>query len=144
MAIKMNQPIGPAAVGPLVARCAVGSYFMMAGLSKLQMLSAFVAQVKTFGVLPDNISSLYAVLLPYLEVFIGGCLVLGLWTTMVGFVASALLISFVFAFGFFPGASDIFNKDIVILGAVIGLLYTGPGAYSLDNVRKPSAPPAAR
>jgi uncharacterized membrane protein YphA (DoxX/SURF4 family) len=137
MAIKMNEPIGPATMGPLVARLAVGAYFMMAGLSKLQMLSAFVAQVKTFGVLPDNVSSLYAVLLPYLEVFIGGCFVLGLWTTMVGFMASALLMSFVFAFGFFPGASDIFNKDIVLLGAVIGLLYTGPGAYSLDNVRKP-------
>ncbi|MFN4895816.1 MAG: DoxX family protein [Pseudomonadota bacterium] len=137
MAIKMNEPIGPAALGPLVARIAVGSYFVMAGLSKLQMLSAFVAQVKTFGVLPDNVSSLYAVMLPYLEVFVGGCFVLGLWTTMAGVVASGLLLSFVFAFGFFPGASDIFNKDVVLLGAVICLLYTGPGAYGLDNVRKP-------
>jgi uncharacterized membrane protein YphA (DoxX/SURF4 family) len=137
MAIKMNEPIGPAALGPLVARIAVGSYFVMAGLSKLQMLSAFVAQVNTFGVLPDNVSSLYAVMLPYLEVFVGGCFVLGLWTTMAGVVASGLLLSFVFAFGFFPGASDIFNKDVVLLGAVICLLYTGPGAYGLDNVRKP-------
>lgn len=139
MAIKMNEPIGSAMVGPLISRLAVGLYFLMAGLSKLQMLSAFVAQVKTFGVLPDNVSSLYAVLLPYLEVFIGGCLVLGLWTTMVGMMASALLISFVFAFGFFPGSSDIFNKDIVLLGAVLCLLYTGPGAYGLDNVRKPAS-----
>lgn len=139
MAIKMNEPIGPTMMGPMIARLAVGSYFLMAGLSKLQMLSAFVAQVKTFGVLPDNVSSLYAVLLPYLEVFIGGCFILGLWTTMVGFMASALLMSFVFAFGFFPGSSDIFNKDIVLLGAVLCLLYTGPGSYSLDHVRKPSA-----
>jgi len=139
MAIKMNEPIGPTMMGPLIARLAVGSYFLMAGLSKLQMLSAFVAQVKTFGVLPDNVSSLYAVLLPYLEVFIGGCFILGLWTTMVGFMASALLMSFVFAFGFFPGSSDIFNKDIVLLGAVLCLLYTGPGSYSLDHVRKPPA-----
>jgi uncharacterized membrane protein YphA (DoxX/SURF4 family) len=141
MAIKMNEPIGPTSVGPFIARLAVGSYFLMAGLSKLQMLSAFVAQVKTFGVLPENTAALYAVLLPYLEVFIGGCFVLGLWTTMVGFMASVLLVSFVFAFGFFPGSSHIFNKDIVVLGAVLCLLYTGPGAYGLDNVRKP--PPAA-
>jgi uncharacterized membrane protein YphA (DoxX/SURF4 family) len=137
MAIKMSEPIGPAAIGPLICRVALGAYFVMAGFSKLQMLSAFVAQVKTFGVLPDNASSLYAVLLPYVEVAIGGCLVLGLWTTMAAIMASALLVSFVFAFGFFPGASDIFNKDIVLLGAVLGLLYTGPGAYGLDNVRKP-------
>ena len=132
MAIKMGEPIGPATFGPFFARVALGSYFTMAGLSKLQMLSAFVSQVKTFGVLPDNVSSLYAVLLPYMEVFIGGCLILGLWTTMVGLLASGLLLSFVFAFGFFPGASGVFNTD---------LLYTGPGAYSLDNVRKP--PPTA-
>ena len=115
MAIKMSEPIGPAAVGPLVCRVALGAYFVMAGLSKLHMLSAFVAQVKTFGVLPDNASSLYAVLLPYMEVCIGGCLVLGLWTTMASIMASALLVSFVFAFGFFPGASDIFNKDVVLI-----------------------------
>ena len=139
MALKMNEPIGSPAFGPFLARIAVGSYFLLAGLSKLQMLSAFVSQVKTFGVLTDNVASLYGVLLPYLEVFIGGCFILGLWTTMVGFMAGALLISFVLAFGFFPGSSDIFNKDIVVLGTVLGLLYTGPGAYSLDNVRKPPA-----
>jgi uncharacterized membrane protein YphA (DoxX/SURF4 family) len=139
MAIKMNEPIGSPAFGPLFARVAVGSYFLLAGLSKLQMLSAFVSQVKTFGVLPENASSLYGVLLPYLEVFIGGCLILGLWTTMAGFMAAGLLVSFVMAFGFFPGSSDIFNKDLVLLGCVMCLLYTGPGAYSLDNVRKPPA-----
>jgi putative oxidoreductase len=138
MAIKMDEPIGPASVGPLIARVVIGAYFLLAGLSKLQMLSAFVAQVKTFGVLPENASSLYAVLLPYLEVFIGGCFILGLWTTMVAIVASMLLVSFIFAFGFFPGSSDIFNKDIVLLGTVLSLLYTGPGAYGLDNIRKPA------
>jgi uncharacterized membrane protein YphA (DoxX/SURF4 family) len=138
MAIKMDEPIGPASVGPLIARFGVGAYFLLAGLSKLQMLSAFVAQVKTFGVLPENASALYAVLLPYLEVFIGGCFILGLWTTMVAIVASILLVSFIFAFGFFPGSSDIFNKDIVLLCTVLSLLYTGPGAYGLDNVRKPA------
>jgi putative oxidoreductase len=139
MAIKMNEPIGPAAFGPLLARLGLGAYFLLAGLSKLQMLAGFIQQVKSFGVLPENSASLYAVLLPYLEVFIGACFLLGLWTTMVGLMASFLLISFVFAFGFFPGSSDIFNKDVVLLGAVLGLLYTGPGAYSLDNVRKPAA-----
>lgn len=138
MAIKMDEPIGPASFGPLIARLGVGAYFLLAGLSKLQMLSAFVAQVKTFGVLPENASSLYAVLLPYLEVFIGGCFILGLWTTMVAIVAGILLMSFIFAFGFFPGSSDIFNKDIVLLCTVLSLLYTGPGAYGLDNVRKPA------
>ena len=137
MAIKMNEPIGPAVVGPLFCRLALGAYFLMAGLSKLQMLSAFVQQVKAFAVLPDNLASLYGILLPYLEVFVGACLILGLWTTMVGILASLMLISFVCAFGLFPGSSEIFNKDIVLLGGILCLLYTGPGAYSVDNMRKP-------
>ena len=117
MAIKMNEPIGPATFGPFFARLGLGSYFLLAGLSKLHMLSAFIQQIKAFGVLPDNVSWLYAVLLPYLEVFVGGCLILGLWTTLVGLLASGMLISFVCAFGLFPGSSDIFNKDVVLLAA---------------------------
>jgi uncharacterized membrane protein YphA (DoxX/SURF4 family) len=140
MAWKMNAPIGPATFGPLLARLGLGSYFLLAGLSKLQMLSAFVQQVKTFGVLPENTASLYGVLLPYLEVAIGVFFILGLWTTLAGVLASALLISFVCAFGLFPASADIFNKDLVLLGTVLCLLYTGPGAYSLDNVTKQPAP----
>lgn len=139
MAIKMNEPIGPATFGPLISRLVLGAYFLLAGLSKLHMLAAFVAQVKTFGVLPENVASLYGVLLPYIEVFIGACLLLGLWTTFVAFMGSGLLISFVCAFGVFPGSSDIFNKDLVLLGALLCLLYTGPGAYSIDNMRRPAA-----
>lgn len=138
MAIKMGEPIGSAGFGPFFARLGLGAYFLLAGLSKLQVLSAFIQQVKSFSVLPENVSWLYGVLLPYLEVFVGGCLLLGLWTTLVGLMASGMLISFVCAFGLFPGSSDIFNKDVVLLSAVLGLLYTGPGFYSLDNVRKPA------
>lgn len=136
MAIKINEPIGPAGNGPLILRLVLGAYFLMAGLSKLKMMSAFIAQVKTFGVLPGNVVELYAVLLPYLEVFIGGCFLIGLWTTLAGLMASGLLISFIVAFGVFPGGMGIFNKDVVLLAAVVGLLYTGPGLYSFDNIRR--------
>jgi uncharacterized membrane protein YphA (DoxX/SURF4 family) len=139
MAMKMNEPIGAPAFGPLISRLVLGAYFLLAGLSKLGMLAAFVAQVKSFGVLPENVASLYGVLLPYIEVFVGGCLIIGLWTTLVGFMGSGLLISFICAFGLFPGSSDIFNKDLVLLGALLCLLYTGPGYYSIDNMRRPAA-----
>jgi uncharacterized membrane protein YphA (DoxX/SURF4 family) len=60
---------------------------------------------------------------------------------MVGMMASFLLVSFICAFGVFPGSTDIFNKDIVLLAATIGLLYTGPGSYAIDGVRKPVPQP---
>ena len=136
MAIRINEPIGDAALGPLLVRLTVGAYFLLAGLSKLQMLAGFVAHVKAFGLLQENSAYLYGVTLPYLELFVGGCLLLGLWTTLSAIVGGGLVISFVWAYGLLPSTSDIFNKDVVIFGALAALLFTGPGAFSLDNLRR--------
>jgi len=137
--MKMNEPIGKAAYGPLLIRLSLGSYFLLAGLSKLPLLHAFITQVKSFGVLPENLSTLYATLLPYLEVFVGGTILLGLWTTLAGLMAAFLLLSFIVAFGFFPGEYLIFSKDVILAAGALSLLYSGPGAYSIDNVRKSPA-----
>ncbi len=134
--MKMNQPIGAAAYGPMMIRLTIGAYFVLAGLGKLNLLAAFVDQVRSFGVLPGNISAVYAILLPYVEVTVGGLFIIGMWTTLAGILASLLILSFVWAFGVFPGAHDIFNKDIILLAATASLLYSGPGAFSIDNMGK--------
>lgn len=134
--MKFNEPIGPATVGPLFLRLPLGGFFLLAGYSKLHMLSAFIEQVQGFGIASPNLSSLYAVILPYLEMFVGAAFILGLWTTLTGIMSLLLLGSYIFAFGIFPGSHSIFNKDIVLFGAASCLLYTGPGPYSIDKVRK--------
>ena len=136
MGIKINEPIGPSVWAPFVIRLALGSYFVMAGLGKLEVLSAFIEQVRAFNILPSNVSSLYATLLPYIEVAIGGLMIMGLWTTLTGMLSGLLILSFVFAFGFFPGQHDIFNKDLILCAAACSLLFSGPGVYALDNVRR--------
>lgn len=136
MGIKINQPIGPSVWGPFLIRLALGAYFIMAGLGKLEVLAAFIEQVRSFGVLPANISALYATLLPYIEVGIGAMMILGLWTTLTGLLSGLLILSFVFAFGFFPGGHDIFNKDLILCAAACSLLFSGPGVYALDNIRR--------
>ena len=136
MGIKINEPIGPTVWAPFLIRLALGSYFILAGLGKLEVLAAFIEQVKGFGLLPHNVSALYATLLPYGEVALGGMMILGLWTTLTGIVSGMLILSFVFAFGFFPGGHDLFNKDIILCAAACSLLFSGPGVYALDNVRR--------
>ena len=136
MGIKINQPIGPSVWAPFLIRLALGAYFIMAGLGKLEVLSAFIEQVKTFGILPANVSALYATLLPYIEVGIGSMMILGLWTTLTGILSGLLILSFWFAFGFFPGGHDIFNKDLILCAAACSLLFSGPGVYALDNIRR--------
>jgi uncharacterized membrane protein YphA (DoxX/SURF4 family) len=136
MGIKINEPIGAGIWAPFLIRLALGAYFIMAGLGKLEVLAAFIEQVKSFGILPPNIAALYATLLPYVEVAIGGMMILGLWTTLTGLLSGFLLLTFVFAFGFFPGGHDIFNKDLILCAAACSLLFSGPGVYALDNVRR--------
>jgi uncharacterized membrane protein YphA (DoxX/SURF4 family) len=134
--MKINEPIGPASYGPLLLRLPLGAFFITAGWSKLYVLGGFVDQVKAFGILPENIAALYGTLLPYLEVFVGVTLLIGLWTTLSGILAALMLFSFVIAFGFFPGDFQIFNKDLILLGCALSVLYSGAGAYSVDNVKK--------
>jgi uncharacterized membrane protein YphA (DoxX/SURF4 family) len=135
MAMKINEPIGSAVVSPLFLRIPLGGYFLLAGYSKLHVLPAFVDQVQSLGIVSRNLSSLYATLLPYLEIYVGAALLLGLWTTLTGIMALILLGSFIFAFGLFPGAHSIFNKDVILFGVAASLLYSGPGPYSIDKTR---------
>jgi uncharacterized membrane protein YphA (DoxX/SURF4 family) len=138
--MKINEPVGSAVWAPLLIRLSLGSYFILAGLGKLEVLAAFIEQVRGFNMLPGNLAALYGTLLPYAEVFIGGMLIVGLWTTLMGLLAGALILSFVCAFGFFPGGHDLFNKDLILMATALSLLYSGPGIYALDNVRRVPAP----
>jgi uncharacterized membrane protein YphA (DoxX/SURF4 family) len=134
--MKINAPIGNATYAPLFIRLTLGSYFVLAGVSKLPLLNAFIGQVKSLAVAPENVATLYATLLPYLEIFVGVAIAVGLWTTLTGLMAAVLLLSFVIAFGIFPGEFQIFSKDIILAGAALSLMFSGPGAYSADNLRK--------
>jgi uncharacterized membrane protein YphA (DoxX/SURF4 family) len=138
--MKINVPIGNPIYAPLFIRLTLGGYFLLAGVSKLPLLHAFIGQVKSLGVAPENVSTLYATLLPYLEIFVGGALLFGLWTTLVALMAAVMLLSFVFAFGIFPGEFRIFSKDIILAGGALSLMFSGPGAYSADNLRKAAVP----
>ncbi len=138
--MKINAPIGNPIYAPLFIRLTLGGYFVLAGISKIPLLHAFIGQVKSLGVAPDNVATLYATLLPYLEIFVGGSLMFGLWTTLSALMAALMLLSFVIAFGIFPGEFQIFSKDVILVGAALSLMLSGPGAYSLDNLRKTPAP----
>jgi uncharacterized membrane protein YphA (DoxX/SURF4 family) len=135
--MKMNEPVGNAMYGPLFIRLSMGAYFILAGLTKLENPAAFVNEVQKFGVLKEPLATLYGLLLPYVEIIAGGLLVVGLWTTLAGILTSLMLLSFVIALRVFPDpTSHLFNKDIMLLGATLSLLWSGPGYFSIDYFRK--------
>lgn len=135
--MKMNEPIGNAMYGPLFIRVSLGGYFILAGLTKLENPTAFVQEIQKFGILKEPLATLYGILLPYVEIFSGGLLVLGLWTTLAAILTSLMLLSFVIALRVFPDpTSHLFNKDIMLMGASLSLLWSGAGFYSIDYFRK--------
>ena len=135
--MKMNEPIGHSAWGPFFGRVGLGGYFFLAGMAKYGRPQAFIQEVEKLNILPAPFSTLYAVTLPYAEMLVGALLLIGIFTTFAALGSSLMLASFIFALGIFPTSTPgLFNKDIILLGMSLSLLYTGPGAFSIDQFRR--------
>lgn len=134
--MKINEPVGNSNIGPLLIRIPLGAYLVMAGWVKFEDLPAFIEQVRQFHVLSPNMARLYATLLPYLEIVSGVLLCFGFWTTLAALISSLLLISFVIAIKVFPNENMVFNKDLILLGCAISLMFTGAGSLSVDKFRR--------
>jgi uncharacterized membrane protein YphA (DoxX/SURF4 family) len=134
--MKANEPVGSGNYAPLFLRLTLGSYFLVSGLLKVDQLHLVVDEVKAIGIFSDHFSQIFGVLLPYFEIFTGGLLLLGLWATLAGMIASVLLFLFIYASGLFPTQTMLINKDIILLAGALSLLYSGAGALSMDGARK--------
>jgi uncharacterized membrane protein YphA (DoxX/SURF4 family) len=87
---------------PLLALCLrwiVGGVLLWAGMAKIPDPLPFVKVVEAYGILPTVLTRPFAVIVPWTEVVMGGCLLVGLWTQSSAFLALLLLVSFSFALG---------------------------------------------
>lgn len=136
--MSMSRPIWHEKFAGVCIRIPLGLFFAIVGLSKLKNLEGFVNTVKQYEVLPDQFATLYGAGLPFMEVFVGCLLILGLWTVIAASLASLMLLSIIIAVGLFPTPEVsiyLLNKDVIFLGASLALLATGPGAFSVDGFR---------
>jgi uncharacterized membrane protein YphA (DoxX/SURF4 family) len=78
----------------LVLRIALGAIFLFAGAAKVGHADQFAAQIAGFRLLPQPVVAPLAVALPYLEILLGGYLVVGLFTRTAAWFAVALLAVF--------------------------------------------------
>jgi uncharacterized membrane protein YphA (DoxX/SURF4 family) len=144
--MNLDKPIGDPAFGPMFLRIALGAFFVFSGLAKVDEPSVLIEQVKSADILAPKWATVYAILLPYLEIIGGALLVAGFWTTLGAFLTTICVGSVMYMFG--PGlggtvaSSGVFKssqyatKEIILLASSIAMMFTGPGALSVDRLRK--------
>ena len=76
------------------ARLALGIIFVYASVDKILNPAAFAQAVYNYQILPDLFINLTAIVLPWTELLIGLCLILGLWLPGATFLITLLLITF--------------------------------------------------
>jgi len=84
----------------VLARLFLGGIFIYASLNKIAHPQEFARIVANYGILPDFLVTLPALVLPWLELIAGLCLVSGLWVRSAATLLSLLLLVFILALGF--------------------------------------------
>ncbi len=81
-------------VAVLVLRVVLAAIFIVAGASKIGHANLFAAQIAGFKLLPQAVIAPMALGLPFLEILLGGYLLLGLFTRTSAWIAVVLLALF--------------------------------------------------
>ena len=90
----------PKCMAPAIIRWAMGTLFLVGGIAKLGNLTGFVTGylVPAFAktILPEGLVAVYGYALPFVEVILGGMLILGFFRNLALFVSGLTLISLAF------------------------------------------------
>ena len=121
-------------LGLLLARVPLGLYFALAGYAHFKtqnFATQYVAALPTW--MPPEAGMGYSSVLPFVEMAVGGLLLLGL-TTRLGGLLAAVITGVVVAAAGFKLYPDSGHQMLVMLGLSILLLCLGGGKFTLDNL----------
>jgi len=76
-------------------RFIVGIIFLIAGVAKLPMHPEWVEVMAAYRILPLSLANLYASALPWVEIVMGSCLILGLFIRFFSVVSILVIASFI-------------------------------------------------
>jgi len=84
----------------VAARLVMAGIFIYASLDKIAHPPAFAKDVYNYQILPDALINLTALVLPWLELFLGLCLLTGIWLPGAVLTSNGLLVVFLAALVF--------------------------------------------
>lgn len=135
----------------LVLRVIVGSVFVIAGAAKIGHADVFAAQIAAFRILPQAAIGPLALVLPFVEVLLGGYLVVGLYTRLAAWIAVVQLAIFALAIAsavsrgmtiscgcFGPGDATVTSwpeaaRDLALAAVAALVALRAPGMLALDR-----------
>ncbi|MCB0702224.1 MAG: MauE/DoxX family redox-associated membrane protein [Candidatus Kapaibacterium sp.] len=81
----------------LIIRSFIGVLFIFYGVAKIADPSQFANEIGNYGMTPDFITQLMALILPWAELIVGVLLLFGIYQNENGLIATAMLLMFTFA-----------------------------------------------
>jgi len=135
----------------LLLRLVLGAIFVIAGASKVGHADMFAAQIAGFRLLPQVVIAPLALGLPFLELLLGGYLILGLFTRTAAWIGAVLLFVFDVAIAsavvrgmsvscgcFGPNDATVTTwtevaRDAVFVAMAVIVALRAPGALALDR-----------
>jgi hypothetical protein len=79
------------------AKLIIGGIFLYAAFDKIAHPAAFAKDVYNYQILPDAVVNLVALVLPWIELFAGACLLTGVWVPGAVLITNGLLLIFLAA-----------------------------------------------
>ena len=80
-----------------VFRIVAGGTLVFSGITKIMAGSAFVEEVAEYEMLPEVLIDVFAAILPWVEVFVGAFLILGLFARIASGIGALTVLSFLIA-----------------------------------------------
>lgn len=81
----------------LLVRIAVGAIFIYASINKITNPAQFARIVYNYHLVPSDLINIFALILPWVEIAAGICIMLGIWKEGGILLANLLVLSFIIA-----------------------------------------------
>jgi len=140
-ALARNHSFQISKVLSMLVRLILGVIFIVAGAPKVLYPAAFAEAVYNYQILPDGLINMAAIVMPWVEVIVGGMLIVGFWIPGAVVIYNGLMISFIAALAyntargldihcgcFSPGSGEAISietifRDLLILCLSLYLMY---------------------
>ena len=80
-------------------RISLGVVFLYASFDKIRDPGSFSSNIQNYQILPYGITNLFAIFLPWVELHVGACLILGVFLNGAALLSMGMMVMFIIALG---------------------------------------------